>query len=62
VNRRIAKKVLRRSAWHRYSWPQIVRARDVIWRTRIHSVKRTPGQRWGRWDPSRPTDPNDLPF
>lgn len=71
MNKRIAKKVIRnyynnfnRHFWDSYSYDTFYKAmmtinkeRRLRWR-----FQRTCGNRFGKFDPALPSDPNDLPF
>jgi hypothetical protein len=69
MNRRQAKKVIRNEIYStriRYRTVTVIRASNVNWRSRrgrsYEAGTRTPGWRWGRWDPHLPTPPWEIPF
>jgi hypothetical protein len=69
VKLRVAKKVARRvfdDDWQPFvdreaTW---VKARDLLWKIRYrrNSGLSTWCERWGRWDPTRPMAPGEMPF
>lgn len=63
---RVAKKVLRviraiNLRRHRYSTYVSAHRRWVSFYGK-ERIERTPGGRWGRWDPTLPCDPMEPPF
>mgnify|MGYP001562253833 CR=1 FL=1 len=62
---RQAKKVLRRRYVEHvaYRWPTQIRAAQANWRAKRRLWGRfTSGWRCGRWDPSEPRNPMEIPF